>query len=163
MARLRRGIAECISSARRRLRLSAGLVYSCRFHCSAIVAGDGEPRAVMETHRFSPRGRRCAFPSLRNAFNALLQIIYSGAAFSEFGLDYVLKRLWQLLEHAPEVSGAIVAVWVVLALTGAGRKPSNWLEILRLIFGVLWVVWYFVHYWMFFADLPWLKGEAFTW
>ena len=98
-----------------------------------------------------------------HAFNALLQIIYSGAAFSEFGLDYALQRLWQLLEHAPEVSGAIVAVWVVLALTGAGRKPSNWLEILRLIFGVLWVVWYFVHYWMFFADLSWLKGEAFTW
>ena len=88
----------------------------------------------------------------------------SGAHFDEFGLDFILQKVWQILEHVPEIaSSAIIAVWLILALTRAGRKPSNWLEIPSLIFGAICVVWWVVHFWVFYADLAWFQGDAFTW
>jgi hypothetical protein len=57
----------------------------------------------------------------------------------------------------PSSATAIIAVWLILALTGAGRKPSGWLEILSFLFGLLWVLWYFVGYLvLYYTKLPWL-------
>ncbi len=73
-------------------------------------------------------------------------------------------RVGQALEHAPQFSsGAIIAVWLILALTRAGRRPANWFELLSLIFGSLCIVWFFVRYWVSYADLPWLSGDPITW
>ena len=82
----------------------------------------------------------------------------------DVGFDYILQRLGQTLEHAPQVSsGAIIAVWSILALTRAGRRPSNEIELLSLIFGSLCILWFFVHYWVAYADLPWLDGAPPPW
>lgn len=46
--------------------------------------------------------------------------------------------LWQ---SSPTVTATVTAVWLVLAWTGAGRRPAGWLEYLGLVLAAAWVVW----------------------
>jgi hypothetical protein len=39
-------------------------------------------------------------------------------------------------------TSSVVAVWSMLVLTGAGRRPSDWFGHLGFLFGLLWVLWY---------------------
>ena len=49
----------------------------------------------------------------------------------------------RLAVDAPAATAAaIVAVWLILALTRAGRRPSDWFDCFCLLFGLLWVLWY---------------------
>lgn len=51
----------------------------------------------------------------------------------------------QLVRDAPgAAAAAILAVWSILALTGAGRWPSGWFDRACLLFGLSWILWYFV-------------------
>ena len=68
-----------------------------------------------------------------------------------------------LYRSADACAPAIIAVWFVLALSGVGRKPSNWFELLGCIFGLLWVLWYLVNYILLFLELPWLRQGGVPW
>jgi hypothetical protein len=49
----------------------------------------------------------------------------------------------RLVADAPEgATAAIVAVWLILAFTGAGRRPSDWFDRVCFLFGLLWIAWY---------------------
>ena len=49
----------------------------------------------------------------------------------------------RLAVDAPRAAAtAIVAVWLILALSRAGRRPSDWFDLFCLVFGLLWVLWY---------------------
>jgi hypothetical protein len=51
--------------------------------------------------------------------------------------------LLRLVIDAPEgAMTAIIAAWLILVLTRAGRGPSDWFDGLCLFFGLLWVAWY---------------------
>ncbi|WP_165249560.1 hypothetical protein [Paludisphaera soli] len=45
----------------------------------------------------------------------------------------------QLIQGASNAGCAILAVWAILALTGAGRRPKGWLEWSSFAFGLAWV------------------------
>jgi hypothetical protein len=49
----------------------------------------------------------------------------------------------RLAMNAPAATAAAtVAVWLILALNGAGRRPADWFDRFCLLFGLLWVLWY---------------------
>lgn len=63
--------------------------------------------------------------------------------FFRFPGSYFNPAARRLVVEAPEsASTAIVAVWLILACTGAGRGPSDWFDRLCFLFGLLWVAWY---------------------
>ena len=64
--------------------------------------------------------------------------------------------LWQA---PPTASAAVVAVWLVLAWTGAGRRPKGWLEYLGLALGVSWVVWCYTCPLLLLLNTPWLNDR----
>jgi hypothetical protein len=73
-------------------------------------------------------------------------------------------RLFDVLEHAPAAtSAAVAAVWTVLALTGAGRRPSNWLERLGCVVGGTWVVLGILSLLVYYVQIPWLTTSGITW
>jgi hypothetical protein len=64
-----------------------------------------------------------------------------------------LPIAWHDLPYCPEardlvysapagVACAVAVGWSMLALTGAGRKPSDWFGRLGFLFGLLWILWY---------------------
>jgi hypothetical protein len=54
------------------------------------------------------------------------------------------------VDAAVAAAAATVAVWLVLALTGVGRRPADWFDRFCLLFGLLWVLLYVGR------DLMWL-------
>jgi len=54
--------------------------------------------------------------------------------------EVLLRFLSQL---PPGAACAVAGAWLILALTGEGRRPSGWLEWLGLGLGLFWVVWLF--------------------
>jgi hypothetical protein len=85
---------------------------------------------------------------LRNLFYAFLQYRRGNPFFPEGGYrggGYFCPAAAQLVLEAPGVAAAvIIAVWSILALTRAGRGPSDyWFERFCLLFGLFWVLWYF--------------------
>jgi hypothetical protein len=78
--------------------------------------------------------------------------------------NLLFSRLFNVVHGAPDVAAtAIVAVWLILALSGAGRRPSNWLEIVGCILGYLWIVWYLLSYFLMFVTWPWLSRVWVPW
>jgi hypothetical protein len=58
--------------------------------------------------------------------------------------------------EAPEsAAAAIVAVWSILAVTGMGRRPSDWFDRLCFFFSLLWVLWCLFGL-DFVVQVPWL-------
>jgi len=73
-------------------------------------------------------------------------------------------RLFDVLEHAPTAAAAaVVAAWTVLALTGAGRKPSNWFERLGCSVGWIWIAVAFLAMVVWFAPITWLMKSGIVW
>jgi hypothetical protein len=57
--------------------------------------------------------------------------------------SYFSPEARRLAIDAPAATAtAIVAVWLILALARAGRRPSDWFDRFCLLFGLLWVLWY---------------------
>jgi hypothetical protein len=66
-----------------------------------------------------------------------------GAPIIASSLSHFSPAARRLVNEAPEgASAAIVAVWSVLALTGAGRRPSDWFDRICFLLGLLWVLWF---------------------
>ncbi|QDV34111.1 hypothetical protein [Tautonia plasticadhaerens] len=58
--------------------------------------------------------------------------------------SYHCPSAWELLDVAPTGLGvAVASSWAILAVSGAGRRPSDWFEGLCLIFGLACIVWPF--------------------
>jgi hypothetical protein len=75
---------------------------------------------------------------------AALQLPLRGALIFPYPGSYYIPTVFWKLVAAPEgVAAAIVAVWSILALIGAGRRPSDWFDRFCFLFGLLWVLWYF--------------------
>lgn len=73
-------------------------------------------------------------------------------------------RLFDVMEHAPDTAAAAVVVaWTVLALTGAGRRPSNWLEQLGCHLGATWILLGILTLLVYFVPIPWLRTSGITW
>ena len=73
-------------------------------------------------------------------------------------------RLFDILEHAPTASAAaVVAVWTILALTGAGRNPTNWFERLGCLVGWIWIALAFLIMVVWYAPFTWLTTSGITW
>ena len=57
--------------------------------------------------------------------------------------SYFNPNTWRLVSDAPAAAAAAtVAAWLILALTGVGRRPSDWFDRFCLLFGLLWVFFY---------------------
>jgi hypothetical protein len=89
-------------------------------------------------------------------------LLATGVGSSPLGL--FKPRLFDILEHAPDASAAsVVAVWTILALTGTGRRPSNWLERLGCVMGWMWIVMGLLSLIVWIAPIPWLMRSGITW
>jgi hypothetical protein len=63
----------------------------------------------------------------------------------------------RIVREAPAgAAAAVVAVWLILGLTGAGRKPSDWFDCFCFLFGLLWVLWCLLGH-DFMVQIPWLS------
>ena len=56
--------------------------------------------------------------------------------------------------HAPGAASAIIAAWLILALTGAGRRPSDWFDRFCFVFGQVWILWCLGSDFMWLIRLP---------
>ena len=65
------------------------------------------------------------------------------------GMQYDLPKL---------VASAIVATWLILGLSGAGRKPSQGFEILGLCFGAIWTGWSVLGPILYLLPIPWIES-----
>jgi len=75
--------------------------------------------------------------------SALFWWCYRGFPIFPFPDSYYAQTTWRLVEEAPSgAAAAIVAVWLILALTGAGQRPSGWFDSFCFFFGPLWVLWF---------------------
>lgn len=73
-------------------------------------------------------------------------------------------RLFDVLEHASDASSAaVVAAWMVLALSGAGRRPANWLERVGCVVGGTWIVLGILSVLVYYVPIPWLRTSGITW
>jgi hypothetical protein len=65
--------------------------------------------------------------------------------------SYFSRTAQRLAIDAPAATAAAtVAVWLILALNGVGRRPADWFDRFCLLFGLLWVLCYVGR------DLMWL-------
>jgi hypothetical protein len=75
--------------------------------------------------------------------SALFWLYYHGFPIFQFRDSYYSHTTWRFVEEAPAgAAAAIAAVWLILALTGAGQRPSGWFETFCFYFGPLWVLWF---------------------
>jgi hypothetical protein len=89
-------------------------------------------------------------------------LLATGTGTSPLGLFQ--SRLFDILEHAPDASAAsVLAVWTTLALTGTGRRPSNWLERLGCIMGWAWIVMGFLSLIIWIVSIPWVMTSGIPW
>jgi hypothetical protein len=75
----------------------------------------------------------------------------------------VLNYYWvfNILEPAADVSGAsVVAVWLILALTRAGRRSSNWFDRLGCVLGMIWILLGLVNHLVWWLPIPWLTTSG---
>jgi hypothetical protein len=80
---------------------------------------------------------------VRGLSSALLSWYRYGLPVFRHPDDYVNLTARRLAHDAPAAAAAaIIAVWLILALTGAGRRPADWFDRFCLLFGLLWVLWY---------------------
>ncbi len=74
------------------------------------------------------------------------------------------RRLFDIMEHAPDsCASAVAAGWVILAITGVGRRPSNWLGQLGCLAGWMWIVIGLLSLIVYIAAIPWLTTSGITW
>ena len=77
------------------------------------------------------------------AFEKVSTWMISGWPIEWFTIAPYLQMLGGILWMIPHVAAAaIVAAWSILALSGVGRRPSSWPEILCLILGLCWIAWW---------------------
>ena len=89
-------------------------------------------------------------------------LLASGSAPSPLGL--FSPRLFDILEHAPDASAAsILTAWTILALTGAGRRPSTWSERLGCLMGGAWILLGFLSLVIWFVPIPWVGRSGLPW
>lgn len=78
----------------------------------------------------------------------------------------MLKYYWllEILDYAPNACGvSVVSVWLILALTKAGRYPSNWLDRLGFAVGVLWVMGSVIAHLSGYLRFQWLRSSGIPW
>jgi hypothetical protein len=91
-----------------------------------------------------------------------VMLLATGAGSSPMGL--FKPRLFDILEHAPDASAAsVVAVWTILALTGTGRRPSNWFERLGCLVGWTWIVMGFLSLIIWIVSIPRVMRSGIPW
>jgi hypothetical protein len=91
----------------------------------------------------------------------VLMIVVTGGT-NPMGLIY--PRLFDVMEHAPDAcAAAVLAAWSLLALSGTGVRPSNWLEKLCLAVGVVWVLMGLSAQLVWVTTIPWLNRSGITW
>ena len=74
-----------------------------------------------------------------------------------------LKYFWvfSILERAADASGAsVVAVWLILALTRAGRRSSDWFDRLCCVAGLSWISWAVTHHLVWILPITWLRTSG---
>src|SRR5262249_3323479 len=76
--------------------------------------------------------------------------------FSSTGslFSYPAQRI--VYEVPAGAAASIGAVWLILASTGAGRRPSDWFDRFCFLFGLSWVLWCLVGH-DFMVRIPWLS------
>ena len=89
-------------------------------------------------------------------------LLATGAGSSPLGLFQ--PRLFDILEHAPDASAAsVIAVWTILALTGTGRRPSDWFERLGCLVGWTWIMMGFLSLLIWIVSIPWVMRSGIPW
>jgi hypothetical protein len=69
--------------------------------------------------------------------------------------------LFNILERGGSAAGASVfAVWLLLAVTKAGRGPSNWLDRAGCAVGLIWIFWGLVNNMVYWLPIPWLTRSG---
>ncbi len=72
--------------------------------------------------------------------------------------------LIEMLHFTPQACGVSVAsVWLILAFTKGGRRPSNWLDRLGFIVGVVWLLWSVIAYLLPYLEIQWLRSSGIPW
>ena len=101
-----------------------------------------------------------SFLLLRQAPAVIL--LATGVGSSPLGL--FKPRLFDILEHAPDASAAsVIAAWTTLALTGTGRRPSNWFERLGCAMGWMWIVMGFLSLIIWIVSIRWVMTSGIPW
>jgi hypothetical protein len=86
------------------------------------------------------------------------------AVLPVLGVGFSTGWLYFLLDHAPVAAGAaVVAVWTILAFTGIGRRPSNWLDRLGCVVGWTWIVLGILVSIVWIVPISWLSRIPIAW
>ena len=76
----------------------------------------------------------------------------------------VWSRLFNILSFAPTANAAaIIAVWTLLWLTKAGRRPTHWLDWSSYWLGWLWIVYGLLSTLVYYVPIPWLTRSGIFW
>jgi hypothetical protein len=79
-------------------------------------------------------------------------------------LGLIYPRLFDVMEHAPDAcAAAVLSAWSLLALSGTGVRPSNWLEKLCFLVGTIWVLMGLSVQLVWVTTIPWLNRSGITW
>jgi hypothetical protein len=93
---------------------------------------------------------------LRNVYAGVLGFLRGYGVFPWYPESFFSHPVLRLLREAPTgAAAAVVAVWLILALTGAGRRPSDWFDRLCFLVGLAWVLWCLVGH-DSMLTVPWL-------
>jgi hypothetical protein len=80
---------------------------------------------------------------VRSLSSSLIEWYFVGILPFRYRGSYWTPKATRLAIDAPAATAtAIVAVWLILALNGVGRRPADWFDRFCLLFGLLWVLWY---------------------
>jgi hypothetical protein len=96
---------------------------------------------------------------VRGLSSSLIAWYLQGFSFFPEPDSYFSPTARRLAMDAPAATAAAtVAVWLILALNGAGRRPADWFDRFCLLFGLLWVLWYLRRDLMLdlMLHIPWL-------
>jgi hypothetical protein len=79
---------------------------------------------------------------VRGLHSTLLGYFHGVSFFPDSGSYYGPTARCLVADAPAAAAAATVAVWLVLALTGAGQRPSDWFDRFCFFFGLLWLLRY---------------------
>jgi hypothetical protein len=74
--------------------------------------------------------------------------------FPDSLFSYPAQRI--VREPPAGAAASVVAIWLILGLTGAGRRPSDGFDRFCFLFGLSWVLWCLLGH-DFMVTIPWLS------
>jgi hypothetical protein len=124
---------------------------------------------VGDRSRLRRAGRSYGLSAVFAAASAILLLLFRGLnsgvlgslrgyrAFPWFPESLFSYPAMRIVREAPAgAASAVIAVWLILGLTGAGRRPSVWFDRFCFLFGLFWVLWCLLGH-DFMVTIPWLS------